>query len=266
MVTVKDVYDFLDLTAPVRYQMDFDNSGFLVGAFSAAVNRILVALDITDDVIAEAESLGADLIVSHHPMIFHAVKQVRTDDLTGRKILRMAKNNMAAICMHTNLDIASGGVNDALMQALGAETDGLLEPTGTDENGEPLGCGRIGRLREPMELQHFLAFAARQLHVTGIRYCDGGKKVNRIAVCGGSGGSLLELAYEADCDTLVTADVKYDRFLAARELGVNLLDADHFCTENVIIPVLADLLKKQFPQISVSVSERLRQTAQIFVP
>lgn len=266
MVTVQDVYGFLDTVAPVRYQMDFDNSGFLVGDGIAAVTRVLTALDMTDDVIDEAIALGAELIVSHHPLLFHPLRQVRSEDLTGRKVLKLAGHGIAAICMHTNLDIADGGVNDALMNTLGAEIDGLLEPAGTDENGEPLGCGRIGHLIEPVSLSDFLSFVTDRLHVTGLRYCDGGKPVRKLAVCGGSGGNMLELAAEAGCDTFVTADIKYDRFLAARELGVNLIDADHFCTENVVIPVLAERLQSQFPSLDVRISQSLRQTTQFYIP
>ena len=266
MVTVQNIFEYLDQIAPVRYQMDFDNAGFLVGNPDAQVLKMLIALDITDDVISEAKQFDAQLIVSHHPMIFHAMKQIRNDDLTGRKVLRLAQNGIAAICMHTNLDIADGGVNDALMDALDAETSGILEPAGTDQNGETLGCGRIGKLRQAMPLNAFLRFVTERLHVTGLRYCDSCREVEHIAVCGGSGGSMLELAYQAGCDTLVTADVKYDRFLAAKELGINLIDADHFCTENVVIPVISEKLKRQFPEVDVRISERLGQTAQIYMP
>ena len=120
MVTVQDVFAFLDAQAPVRYQMDFDNAGFLAGNPQSTVQQILVTLDITDDVIEEAVEAGAQLIVSHHPLIFKPLKRVTADDLTGRKILRMAANGLSAVCMHTNLDIAEGGVNDALMAALDA--------------------------------------------------------------------------------------------------------------------------------------------------
>ena len=265
MAIVKDIYSFLDQIAPVRYQMDFDNSGFLVGDADSPVSTVLIALDITDDVISEAEDSGAQLIISHHPMIFHALKKVRTDDLTGRKVLRLARRGISAICMHTNLDIADEGVNDALMKAIDADVSGILEPTGIDEDGSPLGCGRVGTLCRPMPLKEFLPFLSERLHVSGLRYC-GETDVSRIAVCGGSGGNLLEFAFEAGCDTLVTADVKYDRFLAAKELGMNLIDADHFCTENVIIPVIAEKIRRQFPELDIRISQRLGQTAQIYMP
>ena len=155
MATVNDIYAFLNDLAPVRYQMDFDNAGFLVGDGSAAVEHVLLALDITDDVIAEATALRAQLIVSHHPLIFTPLRRATADDLTGRKVLALARNGIAAVCMHTNLDIADGGVNDALMVALGAEVTGGLEPSGTDDDGSALTCGRVGRLPEPMALSDF---------------------------------------------------------------------------------------------------------------
>ena len=266
MATVNDIYAFLNDLAPVRYQMDFDNAGFLVGDGSAAVEHVLLALDITDDVIAEAAALRAQLIVSHHPLIFTPLRRATADDLTGRKVLALARNGIAAVCMHTNLDIADGGVNDALMVALGAEVTGGLEPSGTDADGGMLTCGRVGRLPEPMALSDFLPYVADRLHANGLRYVDGRRPVQKLAVCGGSGGSMLHLAAQMGCDTFVTADVKYDRFLAAKELGVNLIDADHFCTENVIIPILCEKLRARFPALAFTVSRVHAQTAQTYCP
>lgn len=247
MATVNDIYAFLNDLAPVRYQMDFDNAGFLVGDGSAAVEHVLLALDITDDVIAEATALRAQLIVSHHPLIFTPLRRATADDLTGRKVLALARNGIAAVCMHTNLDIADGGVNDALMVALGAEVTGGLEPSGTDDDGSALTCGRVGWLPEPMALSDFLPYVADLLHANGLRYVDGGRPVQKLAVCGGSGGSMLELAAQKGCDTFVTADVKYDRFLAAKELGY-------------------EKLRARFPALAFTVSRVHAQTAQTYCP
>lgn len=262
-MTGQEIFSFLKECAPLEYQMDFDNSGFLVGDLNANVERVLVTLDITDDVITEAETCGAQMIISHHPLIFHKLSGVTAEDPTGAKIMRLVRSGISAICMHTNLDIAEGGVNDALMHVLGAQTDGILEVSGSGLQGQTIGCGRIGMMPSAMPLQSFLRHVTERLNVTGIRYVSGGKDVKRLAVCGGSGGSMLELAHAAGCDTFVTADVKYDRFLAARELGVNLIDADHFCTENVVIPVLAVQLKKRFPLLTVKISD-LKQTVSFY--
>lgn len=155
MKIVKDIFDYLNLLAPVGLKMSFDNVGILAGSAEAPTRNCLLALDITDEVIDEAVSIGADLIVSHHPLIFHELKSVVAEDLVGRKIIKLIKNDISAICMHTNLDIAQGGVNDALMSALGGCVSGFLEPCGIDADGAPVGCGRIGELAESIDFQSF---------------------------------------------------------------------------------------------------------------
>ncbi len=253
MPTVGEIFELLNEKAPVAGKMDFDNVGLLVGRSSAPVSRVLVALDITDEVIDEAAKIGAELIVSHHPLFFE-LKTVSDATWEGQKALRLAERHMAAICMHTNLDAAQGGVNDALMEALGGVADGILEPD--------TGIGRVGTLPKPMDFASFLAHVKSALSCNGLRYHDAGRSVNRLAVCGGSGGGELDLAAAAGCDTYVTADIKYHQFLEAKHLGLNLIDADHFCTENVVVPVLARWLLEAFPALDVSVSRVHRQTVQ----
>lgn len=260
MITVNDIFEFLNELAPVELKMDFDNVGILVGSKSAAVNRAVIALDITDDVISEAAELGAQLIISHHPLIFQPQKSVLNDDLVGRKIIGLIKNDISAICMHTNLDIADGGVNDALLAALGASRRGILEPTGCDGQG----CGRVGELEAPLMLSDFLIKCKTALKCNGLRYYDAGIPVKSLAVMGGSGGDCVMLAKELGCDTYVTADIKYNSFLEAKQLGINLIDAGHFCTENVIVPVLHDKLIQRFPDIEFSVSKRHDKTISFF--
>ena len=264
MTKVKDVFEYLNSIAPTALKMDFDNVGLLVGGEDNDVSKVLVALDITDEVIDEAISYGAELIVSHHPIIFEPVKEVLCSDLVGRKLVKLIKNDISAICMHTNLDIAEGGVNDALMTALGGVSGAYLEFTGVDSNGEKQGCGRVGELECEMTMPEFLEKCKTALNSNGLRYYDAGIKVKKLAVMGGSGGSEVELAKAAGCDTYVTSDIKYNNFLDAKELGINLIDADHFCTENVIIPVLCDKLTAQFTECEIKISERHCQTAQFF--
>ena len=263
-VTVTEILRELERFAPPEMKLDFDNVGLLAGFPSAPVTRVLAALDITDDVIAEAQETGAELIVSHHPLIFHALKRVTADEPTGRKVIRLIEGHVSAICMHTNLDAAEGGVNDALMEALGAAVTGLLDAHGEDGRGRPYGIGRIGLLPQPMPLEAFLARVKGRLGCSGVRYVPGSKAVEKLACCGGSGGDMLERAHAAGCDTFVTADLKYDRLLAAKELGINLIDADHFCTENVVIPKLVSRLETAFPGLDVRISARHGQTARFY--
>ncbi len=264
MPKVGEIFEYLNELAPVSLKMDFDNVGLLVGDAREDADKFLVALDVTDEVIDEAAQLGADIIVSHHPIIFGALKSVTADDLVGRKIIALVRNNISAICMHTNLDIAEGGVNDALMAALGIKPQRWLEACGCGTDGNTVGCGRIGELSEPMRFENFLKLCKSALKANGLRYVYAGKPVKKLAVMGGAGGSNLMDAVNAGCDTYVTSDIKYNSFLDAKELGINLIDADHFCTENVVVPVLADKLRTRFPDAEVRISGVHGQTAQFF--
>lgn len=257
MSTVQQIYQYLNEKAPFALQESWDNSGLNVGDPSREVNRILLALDITDQVIAEAAEQNADLIVSHHPLIFNAVKQItlRPEDLTGKKVWALAQNGISAICCHTNLDAVEGGVNTVLARSLGLRELEQLEQSGIDSEGRPYGIGRIGTLPDAMTLDAFLPVVQKALKPHGLRYVDGGKPVSRVAVGGGACGSMLMDAWKAGCDTFVTSDLKYNQFLDAKELGLNLIDAGHFPTENIVIPVLEKWLNEGFPEVSVSVSQ-----------
>lgn len=245
MTTVGSIYDFLCTLAPLELQMGFDNSGFQLGRKSAQAQRALLSLDVTDEVVDEAIELGAQLIVSHHPLIFTPLKSIQDE-----KLLKLIENQIAIISMHTNLDIAEGGVNDVLINLLGAKADGALDAEG---------CGRVGNLPQAQQFDDFLRLCKAVLENNGLRYYSAGKPVKRLAVMGGSGGDAIADAAEKGCDTYVTADIKYHQFLEARELGINLIDADHFCTENPVITVLCAKLAENFKDVSFSVSAKHRQ-------
>lgn len=253
MNTVLEVYNLLQKKAPFELQMDFDNSGFLVGRAERHINRILVALDITEPVIEEAINCGAQLIVAHHPVIWGGAKSVTDQTPTGRKLLLMAEHGIAAICAHTNLDAVEDGVNDALAMKLGLADIGQLHQDGVDDQGRPYGIGRIGTVPE-QSLYDFALSVKELLGSNGIRLVDGGKPVRTVAVGGGSCSNMLRDAIAQGCDTFVTADVKYDGFLDAKALGINLIDAGHYPTENVVCPVLQSWLQDAFPDVDVLVS------------
>ena len=248
MTTVGEVFRFLQEKAPFELQEGFDNAGFLVGREESSINRILVSLDITEQVVREAADQGAQLIVAHHPVIFGGVKSVTDQTITGRILLSLAENGIAAICAHTNLDAVEGGVNDALALRLGLTDIGQLRQAGVDGQGRPYGIGRVGMVPE-QPLYDFAVAVKRLLGANGIRLVDGGKG-------GGACAEFMTDALAQGCDTFVTSDVKYHQFLEARALGINLVDAGHFPTENVVCPVLQDWLAKRFPQVAVSVSQR----------
>lgn len=258
MATVKDVYAYLNNLAPFATQMPFDNAGFLVGRGEQTVEKLLVSLDITEEVAAEATEKSTQLIVAHHPVIFHPAKSITDADPTGRTLLALVENRISAICAHTNLDAAQGGVNDVLARVLGLVDLEFLEQSGTDELGHDYGIGRVGVLesKEAPTAEDYAAQVKKVLNAANVRFVDAGKPVRKVAVGGGACGDMLYLAAAQGCDTFVTADVKYNCFLDAKALGLNLMDAGHFATENIICPVLERALRKAFPAVQVERSAR----------
>lgn len=239
MTTVREIESFLYGWAPRELAESWDNVGLLVGDPEAAVERVLVALDITPQVVEEALERGCQLIVAHHPVMncaWHPVQTVRADDRQGKTLTALLRGGVAAICMHTNLDAAEGGVNDVLAQKLGLEE---LMPL-TEEK-----IGRIGTLKCEMPLVEFTRFVIESLGCNGLRYTDCGKPVHRVAVGGGACGDYIPQAIAAGCDTFVTSDLRYHDFLDTTEL--HLIDAGHFPTEDVICETLVAYLQRAFP-------------------
>ena len=252
MATVREIYQYLDGLAPFSLQMDFDNAGFLVGRGDRTVDKVLVSLDITEEVVAEAAQLGCQLIVSHHPVIFFPAKSVTDATPDGRILLSLVEHNIAAVCAHTNLDAVCGGVNDALARKLGLTNIEQLKQDGVDASGRPYGIGRVGNTAGvPMYAPAFAAFVKEALGANGVRFVDARRPVRRVAVGGGACADMLKDALALGCDTFVTADVKYNGFLDAKALGVNLIDAGHYPTEQVVVPVLAKWLADGFAKVEV---------------
>lgn len=248
MATVHEIEQRLFSWAPRESAMDWDNVGHLVGDPEQEVERILVALDITERVVQEAIDCGAQLIVSHHPVMnvrWHEreMQTLRPDTRLGGVLTTLVKNDISAICMHTNLDAADGGVNDALAEKLGLLQTEYL----TDEK-----IGRVGTLKCQIPLVEFTRFVVKSLGCNGLRYTDCGRPVHRVAVGGGACGEYIAQAIALGCDTFVTSDLHYHDFLDTKEL--NLIDAGHFPTEQVIVPELCRRLQAAFSAVSVSTS------------
>lgn len=265
MTTVADILTYMQTLAPGYMAEDWDNVGLLCGRKDRQVRKILVALDPFYSVCQEAIAEKADLIVTHHPLIFRdAMVAVNDDTQTGRCLLTLIEHGIAAINAHTNLDKAPGGVNDVLADTLGLRNVEVVSPAGTDSSGQPYGLLRCGDVDE-QSLSAFLAAAKEKLHCKGLRYVDGGKPVRKVAVGGGSCADGMHEALDAGCDTFVTADIKYNQFRTAYELGLNLIDAGHFHTENPTMPVLAEKLQTAFPEIQVKLSENHHDPMNFYV-
>ena len=246
MTTVGDILKYIETLAPRELKMDWDNVGLNCGSRSAPVKKVLVALDPFEHVCMEAAQWGADLLVTHHPLIFRPLPMVTDDAAITRGLMELVRHNISHICAHTNLDCAPGGVNDALAATLGLEN---VESLGA--YGGMMRCGEV-----PLQdLTSFLAFVKEKLHCDGLRYCDGGKPVRKVAVGGGACSDGLYDAILAGCDTFVTSDVKYNNFWDAKEQGLSLIDAGHFATENPVVSVLTEKIAAAFPETQVKISE-----------
>lgn len=263
MRTVSEIRTALFELAPAYMKEDWDNVGLLCGREDREVQTVLVALDPFPESAKEAKEKGAQLLVTHHPLIHGGIRAVTDESVTGRTLLYLIENGISAINLHTNLDSAPHGVNDALASALGLTNVKVLKPAGENEQGKPYGLGRFGDAA-PVSLGDFLGKVKEKLGCSGLRYVDGGKQVRKVAVGGGSCGDLLPLAVKLGCDTFVTADLKYNMFAEAKALGLNLIDAGHYATEHVICPWLAKQLRTSFPELNILESEANRDCIQFF--
>lgn len=230
MATVRDVYNFIDFIAPFDAQADWDNSGILVGDENAEVTKILFALDATNDVINQAIKNDANLIVTHHPIIFKPISTVVQDSL----VYKLIKNNISIICAHTNYDKADDGVNDLLCKEIGFNE--------FIKFGEFL---NIVELDKPITSNQLLNKVKKALDGI-IRFNSVSDNIDRIAVCSGSGCDLLSVAKDSGCNAFITGDASHHSFLDADEEGILLIAAGHFETENLAIKPLMKKIEKEF--------------------
>ena len=262
MVTVKDIFEFINTVAPAYMKESWDNVGLNCGRMDKEVRTILVALDPFEGVCKEAVDVGADLLVTHHALLWNP-GFITDETQQGKNTLFLIEHGIPCINAHTNLDCAPGGVNDTLAQVLGLQDVKVISPVGTDEMGREYGLLRYGFV-EQQSLETFLQHVKDVLGCPGLRYADGGKMVHKVCVGGGACGSELMDAYNAGCDTFVTADVKYNQFWDAKDLGMTIMDAGHFYTENPVVKVLADKIAKAFPEIRVILSQTHTDCAKFF--
>ena len=253
MPTVADILAFVETLAPRYMKEDWDNVGLNCGHMDRPVKKILVALDPFTQVCQEAKEVGADLLVTHHALLWKP-GFITDADAQGRNTLFLIENGIAHINAHTNLDCAPGGVNDELARKLALVNVRVIRPQGVDEHGAEWGLLRMGDVPE-QPLDAFLNRVKTLLGNEGLRYVDGGKPVRKVAVGGGSCAGGMREVVAAGCDTFVTADIKYNQFWDARDLGLNLIDAGHFHTENPVVAVLAKKIAAAFPEVEVKISE-----------
>ena len=240
MVKCQVVMDVLEQLAPKRLAEDWDNPGLLVGALNQNIRRILVCLDVSDKVVEQAVACQADMIVAHHPLIFKGLKKIRTDLPLGARLQQLLKHDIAVAAAHTNLDIAVGGVNDVLAGAIGLEKLSTFVITSQAEDGTVESLGRMGALPAPMAAADFARQVREALPAGYVRLVNAGARpVRKVALCSGSGAEFIERAVLLGCDAFVTGDVRYHDAQRAAALGIHVIDAGHFATEQPVVKILA---------------------------
>lgn len=247
-VKVQQVLEILEQIAPPELACSWDNVGLLVDA-GRPVTSIMAALDITADVVRDAAESGCELIVSHHPVIFDPLRRVTAEDVPAM----LLQNGISAICMHTNLDAAAGGVNEVL-----AGIFGMQDPEPFAE-----GCGRVGSI-EPITVPQLARKAQQELAArcnapdagpaVQVKFADTGKPVRRLAVISGAGGSLFEEALAVGADCLLTGEANHHHACDAKRLGLSLIAAGHYATEFPVTAAVAEKLRAALPGVEVLVS------------
>lgn len=238
MINVRDISDYIDRIAPYNTKCEWDNCGILVGDECAEVNKIAFTLDLTEETLKKAENFGADLIVTHHPIIFKPQSSFTKDNLAYEAAVR----GMNVISAHTCFDCAVGGVNDVLCELLD-----INNPIGVPTEECDIPMARIGEIN-PVPSDEFAAFVADKLN-TVCRVADSGKIINKVAVCGGSGMDFFEAAVKMGADAFVTGDVSHHHFLRASECSVTLIAAGHFETEFPAMTRLMDMISNNFKEL-----------------
>ncbi|MEX0680143.1 MAG: Nif3-like dinuclear metal center hexameric protein [Balneolales bacterium] len=246
--TNNHILEFLEEWAPQSTKLDFDNVGLLVGDDHQEVGKVITCLDVTSEVVDEAISVEADLIIAHHPLIFKKLSRITPSDITGSLLYRLIQNNISLIAVHTNLDAAYGGVSFVMAERLGLQNTRFLK---VEEAAETAGFGAIGELPETLDVDEFLELVREKLDSRGIRYSGYSESIRRVAVCGGAGAFLAEEAIRSQADAYVTADLKYHDFFTESPSSFLLVDAGHYESEVPIVGTLCNKLKNRFPEVEV---------------
>ena len=262
-MTVKDILNCITEIAPLHWQESYDNAGLQVGDLNAEAHKALICLDITEAIVDEAIAKKCDLIVSHHPLIFRGLKHLTPETYIERAVMKAVKHDIAMISMHTNLDNSYLGVSRVSAERLGLKNLNLLQPS--ESEPELCGAGMVGEFDEPMEETAFLQRVAETIGSPCLRHSAlTGRKVKKVALCGGSGSPFMPDALRQKVDAYLTADIKYHDFFVP-EGNVLLVDGGHFETEQFTKELICELIRKKFPTFAAEIAETRTNGVYYFV-
>lgn len=239
---INEITSMIEAFAPLGWQASYDNAGLVVGRPDDEVHAALLAVDVTEEVIAEAVAKGCDLIITHHPIIFHPLKRLNSASQVERCVEEAIRRGIALYACHTNLDSAPEGMSYRLAEMVGVEHCTVLEPS---DKGDGVGFGVVGDLPAPVPTMEYLQKVREVLGCQCIRHSRiASEEVSRVAICTGAGASMIPLAQRAGADLYITADLKYNDFMAP-EGGLTVADVGHFESEYCAIEILFDILSKK---------------------
>lgn len=245
---VKDITEIIEWEIPLDKALEWDNPGLLVGDEDAQVERVYLALDATDGVIARAKDAGAQLILTHHPLIFSGIKNVTESTFTGRRIRELIRSGISCYAMHTNFDVCVMGKLAA--GKLGLQQPRVLEPCGADGDS---GIGSVGMLPEEMSLEKLAKATAEAFGISHVKvFGDAGAKVKRAAICPGSGRSTLKYALAQQADVYITGDIDHHTGIDAVAAGMAVIDAGHYGIEHIYTAYMKAFLEKRIPKLKVT--------------
>ena len=248
---VKDVTKVIEEFAPLSIQEKWDNSGLCVGSPEASVSSVLFGLDCTPELVDEAIECGADMIVTHHPLIFSGLKKISPDDMVGEAVFKAIKAGISIYAAHTNADKVIAGVSGAMAAKLGLKNVEILS-----EDGEGTGLGVVGELPEPMTAQQMVEMVKERFALKTVKASKPVEgEITKVAMCGGSGGSLISAAKAAGAQLYISGDISYHNFFTPE--GFMLMDIGHYESEIEIVDILFSLVKKNFPTFAVRITQNM---------
>lgn len=254
VVCVRDLITVLDKVAAPALAESWDNIGLMVGEPESEISAILIALDLTWEVLNEAKRKGCNAVVTHHPLIFTGMKAIRTDQPEGRILARALSDRLAIIACHTNLDKVPGGVSEMLAAHLGLVNSRVLVPDPAVTELSRIGFGRIGDLPAPLAFEDFTRLIREKLDLQVVKIAGPPPaEITTVAVCGGSGSELAPAAMAAGAQVYLSGEIKHSMARWAESVGFCLVDGGHFATENVMVPGLAKLIRSGLAELDLAV-------------
>ncbi|MDE6357945.1 MAG: Nif3-like dinuclear metal center hexameric protein, partial [Eubacteriales bacterium] len=249
-----DIINIMEEYAKPTYAESWDNVGLMVGDENSVIKKILVALDINDEVIQEAIDKKCNMIITHHPFIFKGIKSIKASEVSGKRIIKLIDNGINVYSAHTNLDIAKNGTNDTLEDLLKLKNiENLFPPK---DSSEQYGLGRTGELDESMKFSNFIEKVKNALRLDKLVICgELDTNIKKVGICTGSGGEIdfISQAIKTKCDVYITGDLKYHNSQFAKDLGICLIDATHYASEVIIVPTICDYINKCAKRLNMNI-------------